>query len=52
MICNLGEEIVSIGSEIMDEIKALYKLPLISYTVDNIQLMYNQVLSILYRLFL
>lgn len=38
-----GDELKSIWNEIVGEIKELYKLPLIAYTVDNIKIMYNQV---------
>lgn len=34
----------TIGNEIISEIKELNKLPPIKYTVDNIKLMYNQVI--------
>lgn len=38
-----GQELSSIGNEIIGEIEELNKLPPIKYTVDNIKLMYNQV---------
>ncbi|XP_065216942.1 uncharacterized protein Apoltp isoform X2 [Planococcus citri] len=40
------DELKSIGNEIWEEIKQLYKLQLIAYTVDNVKIMYNQAIWI------